>query len=397
MQVLLTSEAKFERLPDGTIWGAAAYSHAVWGRYLDVFSSVLVVARVGDVREPSPGLTRASGPGISFGALPSYSGLRGLVRSRKAVRAAVTQALGLCPAVIVRSPSPTAYFAAQAMLRGGRPYAAQIVGDPDQVFSAGAFRHPLRVPLRHAATAAQKLVARQAHAVMYVTSRTLQRKYPATGLAFSGSDVSLDDSAFAAPSATARPNPDPFTLVTVASLDQPYKGTEVLLEAFTSIRQSCRQVRLLIVGGGALLPAYQARARALGVADDVEFLGQVDREGVRRALDRAELFVLPSLTEGLPRALLEAMARRLPCVATHVGGIPELLPERCLVPPKDAPALARRLADFIADERARDLDAERNQAVARGFHECVQRSLCKEFLSAVRDVSARRHREAICA
>jgi phosphatidylinositol alpha-1,6-mannosyltransferase len=396
MQVLLTSDAKFERLPDGTIWGAAAYSQAMWARYLDVFSSVTIAARVTQVRELSAGLTRATGPGISFCELPLYSGLGGLVRRGTELRAAVRQALQVCPAVIVRSPSPTAYLVAQAMLRAGRPYAAQIVGDPDQVFSAGAFRHAFRVPLRHAATAAQKLLTRHAHAVMYVTTRTLQRKYPATGLVFSGSDVSLDDSAFAPPRA-ARSDRDAFTLVTVATLDQPYKGTDVLLDAFASIRQSSGRIRLLIVGGGALLPAYRERARALGVADDVEFLGQVDRDGVRRALDRAQLFVLPSLTEGLPRALLEAMARRLPCVATHVGGIPEILPAHCLVPSKDAPALARTLGEFIADHRVRDLNGERNQHVARSFHERVQRSFLRAFLSAVHDASAKRHPEPVCA
>src|SRR5262249_7353514 len=155
-------------------------------------------------------------------------------------------------------------------------------------------------------------------------------------------------------------------------------------------RQAGGRVRLLIVGGGALLPVYQARARALRVDDDVEFLGQLDREGVRGALDRARLFVLPSLTEGLPRALLEAMARDLPCVATHVGGIPELLPQRCLVPPKDARALARKLLEFTTDERRCDLDAERNQQVARAFHEAIQESLRKAFHSAVRDASAGR-------
>jgi glycosyltransferase involved in cell wall biosynthesis len=397
MQVLLTSEAKFERLPDGTIWAAAPHSYAVWARYLDMFSSVMIAARVVEVHRPSPGLARASGPGISFCGLPSYSGLSGLMRSGIAVRAAIRQALDVCPAVIVRSPSPTAYLAAQAVVRAGRLYAAQIVGDPDQVFSAGAFRHPLRVPLRHAATAAQKLVARHAHAVMYVTSRALQQKYPASGLVFSGSDVSLDDAAFAAPPQAAHADAEAFTFVTVASLDQPYKGTEVLLDAFRAVRQAGGRVRLLIVGGGALMPTYEARARALGVDDAVEFLGQVDREGVRRALDRARLFVLPSLTEGLPRALLEAMARRLPCVATRVGGIPELLPERCLVPAKDAPALARKLLEFMSDERACDLDAERNQQVARTFHEDVQGSLRTAFLSTVRDASAARRPEAICA
>jgi glycosyltransferase involved in cell wall biosynthesis len=309
----------------------------------------------------------------------------------------VKQALGVCPAVIVRSPSPTAYLTAQAMVRADRPYAAQLVGDPDQVFSAGAFRHPLRVPLRHAATVAQKLVARHAHAVMYVTTRTLQRKYPASGFVFSGSDVSLDDAAFAAPPRAARGDAEAFTFVTVASLDQPYKGTETLLEAFTAVRQAGGRVRLLIVGGGALLPAYQARARALGVSDDVEFLGQVDREGVRRALDRAQLFVLPSLTEGLPRALLEAMARGLPAVATSVGGIPELLPADCLVSPRDPAALARRLASLMNDHEAIAALSDRNQRVARAYHEREQGRVRTAFLRTVYDAAAAGRAEPACA
>ena len=66
MRVLLTSEAKFERTPDGTVWGAAAYGSAVWRRYLEVFSGVVMAARVADVSQPSSGCVEASGPGIDI-------------------------------------------------------------------------------------------------------------------------------------------------------------------------------------------------------------------------------------------------------------------------------------------------------------------------------------------
>src|SRR5207247_3533876 len=130
-------------------------------------------------------------------------------------------------------------------------------------------------------------------------------------------------------------------------------------------------------------------------ASHVEFLGQLDREGVQRALDRADVFVLPSLTEGLPRALLEAMARGLPAVATTVGGIPELLPADWLVPPRNAVALARRLREVMATPPAALMAmAQKNQEVARAYHERVQMPIRRAFLLAVRDVSSARHWEA---
>jgi glycosyltransferase involved in cell wall biosynthesis len=397
MRILLTSEARFERAPDGTVWASAASGSTIWNRYLEVFSAVKLAARMVDVQYPSAGCVQASTPGLTFCALPPYSGLGGFARSGRTVRAAETDAVRVCPAVVVRSPSPIAYLAARSALRMGRRYGAQIVGDPDQVFSPGAFQHPLRVPLRYAVTAAQKYVARHAAAVMFVTSQVLQRKYPAEGRVFAGSDVALDDDAFIAERSFERHESKPFTLVTVAALDQPYKGIAILLDALSELRQTGRFVQLFVAGAGVLLPELEARAQSLGLNSNVQFMGQLDREGVRRMLDAGDVFVLPSLTEGLPRALLEAMARGLPAIATNVGGIPELLPPEDLVPPRNATALARRLRDLMDDAVARRAMGERNRDIAYRFHERVQAPLRRAFLLAVRDACAAATREAVCA
>jgi glycosyltransferase involved in cell wall biosynthesis len=362
-----------------------------------VFSSVLVIARIADAQEPSAGLVQASSPGIDFCPLPPYSGASGLVRSRREVNAAIKHASRTCPAVIVRSPSIVAYMIARHMSALNRPYGAQIVGDPDQVFSSGAFEHPLRVPFRLMATSSQRYVARHASAAIFVTQDVLQRKYPTLGKVFCGSDVALDDCAFVERRARAGGNDAAFNLVTVAALDQPYKGIAVLLDAMHELRRDALPVTLVVVGAGALMGALTDRARSLGLESDVSFVGLLDRAGVRDALDASDLFVLPSLTEGLPRALLEAMARGLPTVATNVGGIPELLPADCLVPPKDARTLARRIRELMHDAGARDALGQRNRQVARDYHERVQAPIRRAFLRAVRDVSDRTIREAICA
>jgi glycosyltransferase involved in cell wall biosynthesis len=385
--VLLTSEARFERTPDGAVWGPAAYGRALWCRYLEVFSAAVIAARVTDVRKVTPGLVEASLPDARFCALPSYSGLSGLVRHLPAVRAGIADAVQKCPAAIFRSPSPVAFLASRAVAAARRQYGAEIVGDPNQVFSPGAFRHSLRAPLRRLATAAQKRLSRNAAAVLFVTSGVLQREYPTRGYAYAASDVDLDDSWFADGERHPWGRSEPFTLVAVGALDQPYKGTEILLHAVGELRRRGKSVQLRIVGSGRLMTGLQQRSRELGLGSYVEFLGQLDRAGVREALDTSHLFVLPSLTEGLPRALIEAMARGLPAVATHVGGVPELLAPESLVPPGNTSALAARIEQMMGDD-TRDRMGRENRRQARKYHEGVQAAVRRDFLRAIREASA---------
>jgi glycosyltransferase involved in cell wall biosynthesis len=397
MRVLLTSEARFERTPDGEIWGPPAYGRALWARYLDVFSSVMIAARVADVTVASPGCVMASAPDVQFCPLVSYSGLSGLFTNLPRVRASVVSAVEDTTAIIVRAPSPIAYLTSRAAVRVGRPFAAEIVGDSDQVFSRGAFQHPLRVPIRWVARSTQRQLSREAIAVLYVTHTVLQRRYPSRGQVYAASDAALDDLAFAYEDRHEWRPPAEFVLVTVGGLDQPYKGTSVLLDAVHELRRQGASVMLRIVGDGRLLAHYKRQSEALGLSSVVEFFGQQDRAGVRAALDSAHLFVLPSLTEGLPRALLEAMARGLPAVATNVGGVPELLPSECLVPPRDAHALAVRIKQMMCDQPGRRRFGHRNRAHARTYHERCQSTIRRDFLTAVRQASASHFPEARCA
>jgi glycosyltransferase involved in cell wall biosynthesis len=139
-----------------------------------------------------------------------------------------------------------------------------------------------------------------------------------------------------------------------------------------------------VVGGGRLQASLEETARALGLGPDVEFTGQVPSSAVTSLLDSADIFVLPSLTEGLPRALLEAMARGLPAIGSAVGGIPELLSAECLAVPGDLTNLADRIGTLVTDRefrrtaaeanlrRAADFDASRLGAVRRDFLRCVK-------------------------
>ena len=149
--------------------------------------------------------------------------------------------------------------------------------------------------------------------------------------------------------------------VCAGRLDPP-KGQDVLLAAVARVRDAGLPFTLLLAGEGATRAALEAQARALGLADQVHFLGQVASLGP--LLLAADAVALPSRLEGLPLTLLEALIRERPVVASAVGGIPEVVESGVhgrLVPPGDPAALAEALEGFH-----RQPDAARRMGLAGG-------------------------------
>jgi len=162
------------------------------------------------------------------------------------------------------------------------------------------------------------------------------------------------------------------TVLAVARL-HPQKGLNYLLNAATLVPQA----RFLVAGEGPARVELDEEARKLGLGDRFQFLGH--RDDVSGLLQAADVFVLPSLYEGLPVSVLEAMAAGTPVVATAVGGTDEVVvhgESGILVPPRDSDALAGAMREVISDValarrliaggKARVRDKFSADAVARG-------------------------------
>jgi colanic acid/amylovoran biosynthesis glycosyltransferase len=146
----------------------------------------------------------------------------------------------------------------------------------------------------------------------------------------------------------------------VASL-QEYKGHRVLFEALAKGGPGLDRVTVDLVGDGELRGELEAMADRLGIARRVRFLGRRSEGQVRALLDQADLFVLPSVVagdgqmEGLPVALIEALACGIPTVSTALSGIPEIVDPGVtglLAIPGDAASLAAALEETIAEPQA---------------------------------------------
>ena len=138
-------------------------------------------------------------------------------------------------------------------------------------------------------------------------------------------------------------------IVSVARLD-PQKNPLGLIDAFAGALAADPQWRLLLVGDGSLRKQAEAHAGSLGLGARVHFLGV--RPDIDALLPECDLFALASDWEGMPMAIIEAMAAGLPVAATAVGGVPELVAHQAtglLVPPGDTPALADALALLARD------------------------------------------------
>ena len=105
----------------------------------------------------------------------------------------------------------------------------------------------------------------------------------------------------------------------------PIKGYHILLDAIAVLSKEGFLVELNMVGDGPERDALEKRAKTLGISERVQFSGAVSQNQIGSHYDRADAIVMSSFMEGVPVAIMEAMAKELAVVATRVGGIPELV------------------------------------------------------------------------
>ncbi len=164
------------------------------------------------------------------------------------------------------------------------------------------------------------------------------------------------------------PRPGRPLIAVVANL-WPVKGHRTLLEAIRQVHARRPDARFALVGDGPERPFLEQRIRESGLAAAVDLLGT--RYDVPALLARSDAACLPSLAEGLPNAVMEAMAAGLPVVATAVGGTPELVipgETGLLVPPCQAEPLARALLEVLSDpDSGRKMGARGRRLIAREY------------------------------
>lgn len=345
----------------------------IWNNYLFYYRNITVFARVQRLSSTMLiNYVKNVDNRIRFVPLPYYVGLKGLLIKRGKLIKEIEGNLVkyICDPIVIRVPGIIGYYGANFLKRQGASYGVEVVGDPYEVFSKENFNHPLRLLLQKISIKQLQETIKHAKSVVYVTQKDLQRKYPASlnSEQFSISNVRINDSIIAN-NARKYKAKSHYNIVCIGSLAQMYKGADVMLEALKYINEkNCGfSINLTWLGDGVYKSEMQILAKKLGIDDKVRFLGNVNSEGVFNQIKLSDLFVHPSRTEGLPRAVIEAMCKGIPVVATNVGGIPELLEEKAMVNKNDFKALAIKIIEVLSSPAFYNQQADRNLKFSRFF------------------------------
>jgi glycosyltransferase involved in cell wall biosynthesis len=399
MRVLIANEAHFCRGPGGRVWANGPETYAFWQAYRTVFEQVFVLARVG-TDSSSPGSRLADGEGVAFAALDDYCGPWQYLARRSSLRqqvsAAVAEHAACGSAFLLRVPGAVAYLAWDEIRRRRLRYAVEVLGDPQESLRQAPGSWALAAPLarRWSRRRLTEVVSR-APLACYVTASALQQRYPAGGAQLTCPDVRLNGLASASQMAARRvrlreaaSGRRPWQLGLLGSLEQLYKGPDVALRAVACCVRRGWNLRLALAGEGRCRRYLDRLAAGLGLAGRVDFLGALPPgPAVDQYLDRLDLYLQPSRTEGLPRALVEAMARGCPAIGSAAGGIPELLDAEALVPPGQAAALSVRIETFLESAVQLQAMAEQNRVRAERYLEARLAPVRREFLCRLRYLS----------
>ncbi|HEV2205946.1 MAG TPA: glycosyltransferase family 4 protein, partial [Candidatus Acidoferrales bacterium] len=275
------------------------------------------------------------------------------------------------------------------------PYAVNAMGDPWDALGPNTLPTILRPIYRSVLTREMRATCHHAQAVLY-WSRTIQQRYPAAQNAYTTvSPRIVLPCGFASAEVMhqrgdrvqnfGRGKTSCFQVGFIGSFEQLYKGPDTLLHAVSACSRAGLEIKALLVGEGRCREQMRSLARALSIDHKVMFPGQLGfGKPIVDFLDSLDLFVMPSRAEGLPRALVEAMARGCPCIGSRIGGIPELLHPDDLVPPGDAQALAAKILQVASEPQRLAQMSMRNLEKAKEFDPEILRKQRAEFYRHVK-------------
>ncbi|WP_250931866.1 glycosyltransferase family 4 protein [Aporhodopirellula aestuarii] len=342
--MLYLADSVYARCGDD-VYGLRVFGKEFFEDYLKVFDSVVICAREEIVDRPPAGRPQVTSDRIRFIGIPNVHGWKWMMGINQQSRKTLEESLAIADAVVARVPSSLGEAGMYAARRVGKPFLGEVVGDPwDSISNYGS--NPIYKLFALWYFYRFQRFVKGLDMASYVSRRVLERRYPAHADAATEeySSIRLPGDFILSPR-TYKNSPRPIAMLCLSSF-LGYKRHVDLINACSVLKQRSIPFTLHLVGDGPTQSQIRKKVAYLGITEDVVFHGYIaDPRLLLEKIDACHVTVVPSAQEGLPRSMLEGMARGLGAIGSDVGGIPDLT--------RDSESFAtgdyERLADILTE------------------------------------------------
>lgn len=259
--------------------------------------------------------------------------------------------------VIIRAPSFISFSAIKICEKYNKQYLVEMVGCPfDAYWNHSFLGKIIAIPFYFKT----KKIISSSKNVVYVTQHFLQNRYPTKGNSFSCSDVELPKIKTHSKKLVAN---EKIKLCTIASLDVKYKGQIYVIKALAKLKNPNIQYHLIGQGEGNYI---KKMIKKYSLEDNIVLVGSLSHDEVLNYLSNMDIYIQPSLQEGLPRTMMEAMSVGLPVCGSNVGGIPELVSENLVFKKKSVNSIIKKI-NFLLDSKNYSYESQRSLIVVQQY------------------------------
>lgn len=350
MKILFVFDTFLLRKDNNDYYGMTLNKDFFEERYLKIFDELIVATRCKNInvcKGDISGYKIVNGEKIDVNPIFSYNSMKDLVFKRKKIKRELEILINKVDAVIIRMPSVLGILASKICKRNNKKYLIEMVACPWD----GYINHVSRfgkivAPFMWFWT---KKVVYNAKNVLYVTNAFLQKRYPTKGNTCACSDVVLPQSS---PNTIInrlkkieKTDFKNLTLGTVANVELKYKGHEFVFRAIAKLKKRNINCTYYLIGNGDN-SRLKKLAQKLKISSNIIFVGSLTHKEIFESLEKIDIYIQPSLQEGLPRALIEAMSVGVPCVGSNAGGIPELIEKEYIFEKKNVRKVCNILSNL---------------------------------------------------
>lgn len=329
-------------------------------RYTSVFDDVRFVSRQIQLEEKPANMSLATTERLKFINVPNFKSLRTYKNKHKAKKI-IAEEVRKADYVIARTSS-IGSIAIRYARKYKKPYLIEVVGCArDSLWNHGSVAGKILAPYSYIK---MKKTIKSSPYVIYVTNEFLQNRYPTTGKNTNCSNVNIKiqpESVLEDRLRKILKDKDKIILGTIGAINIKYKGHDMVIKALSLLKDELKiDIEYRVVGGGKQTYLKELSTK-YGVADLIRFEGRLPSgEPIYDFLDNIDIYLQPSKTEGLPRAVIEAMSRGCPIIGSDAGGIPELINKDAVFNKRDYKSLANIIKNRIQDKQWMLANATRN-------------------------------------